>query len=47
MLHHWTSVGVSEICDTSEAELVWAFITGADPVSGAFRVNEFKIATLV
>ncbi len=47
MLHHRTPVGVSEICNTSEAELVWAFIAGADPVSGAFRVNEFKIASLV
>ncbi len=47
MLHHRTPVGVSEICNAPEAELIWAFITGADPVSGAFRVDECKIAALV
>ena len=47
VLHHRTPVGVSEVCNASEAELVWALIAGADPVSGSFRVSECKIATLV
>ncbi len=47
VLQHRPPVGVSEVCNASETELVWALIAGADPVSGSFRVGESKIATLV